>query len=77
MANNGQGQHVRAGANTGGIKGSLPKDDEGVLTPGMMKGAGGDEPPDIGNASGREDPRERPHLTTSARFTREDVAPEE
>ena len=72
------GQHVRAGASTGGIKGNMPQDDEGVLTPGTIKGAGGDMAgADKGNASGRDDPGQQADVTTEAQFTRNDVAPEE
>lgn len=72
------GQHVRAGAPLGGIKGSMPQDDEGVLTPGTIKGAGGDmSGPDKGNASGRSDPAQQAHVTTEMHPTHNDVAPEE
>ncbi|HET9029177.1 MAG TPA: hypothetical protein VFN49_03300 [Candidatus Aquilonibacter sp.] len=72
------GEHVRAGAPLGGIKGSMPQDDEGVLTPGSIKGAGGDMAgANKGNASGREDPQQEPHVTTRAEISKNDVAPEE
>ncbi len=72
------GQHTRAGKPLGGIKGSLPQDDEGVLTPGVIKGAGGDmSGPDVGSDSTRDDPNLQPHVTTIRHAEKNDVAPEE
>lgn len=72
------GQHARAGAPLGGTKGSMPQDDEHVLTPGTIKGAGGDMAgANKGNASGREDPAQEAQVTTQMHPSSNDVAPED
>ena len=69
------GKKHSAGKPTGGIKGDIPRDDEGVLTPGMIKGAGGDMPQDVGNDSTRDDPSTKPHVETQMHREKNDTAP--
>jgi hypothetical protein len=66
-----RGRTHSAGKPAGGIKGEIPMD-EGAISPGVEKGAGGAMPADVEDSSGRDEPRFEAHVKTQMPFNDKD-----